>query len=178
VESARTARARNAPAFEAVYAQNARFVWRVLRGLGTSDALVEDAVQDVFLVVHRRLADFDGRYSIRAWLFAIARRVARDHRRHTRRVQRHEPIELRMRDAAPMPDESAERSQSLRLISELLDQLDEEKRTVLVLTEIEGMTAQEIVDATGVGLNTVYTRLRRARHAFDKMLLARSKGRA
>jgi RNA polymerase sigma-70 factor (ECF subfamily) len=162
--------------FDTVYAQNVAFVWRVLRGMGVSDAIVEDAVQDVFVVVHRRLAEFDGRHAIRTWLFAIAYRVARDHVRRSRRVwTTQEPLENQLRDAAPMPDESAERTEALRVVSELLDQLDDEKRAVLVLAEIEGMTAQEIADATGAGLNTVYTRLRRARLALNKMLAARQK---
>jgi RNA polymerase sigma-70 factor, ECF subfamily len=161
--------------FDVVYGQNVQFVWRVLRGMGVSDALVEDAVQDVFVVVHRRLAQFDGRHAIRTWLFAIAYRVAREHMRRARRVRQQEPLEHQLRDAAPMPDESAERSQALRVLSELLDRLDDEKRAVLVLTDIEGMTAQEIAAATGVGLNTVYTRLRRARLALNQMLAARKK---
>jgi RNA polymerase sigma factor (sigma-70 family) len=70
--------------FDTVYSQNARFIWRVLRGMGVPDALIEDAVQDVFVVVHRRLAEFDGRHSIRTWLFAIAYRVSRDHLRRAR----------------------------------------------------------------------------------------------
>jgi RNA polymerase sigma-70 factor (ECF subfamily) len=161
--------------FDTVYAQNVAFVWRVLRGMGVSDAIVEDAVQDVFVVVHRRLPEFDGRHAIRTWLFAIAYRVARDHVRRARRVWTQDPLEHQLRDAAPTPDESAERTEALRVVSELLDQLDDEKRAVLVLAEIEGMTAQEIADATGAGLNTVYTRLRRARLALNKMLAARQK---
>ena len=97
--------------FASVYAQNVGFVWRVLRGMGVPDVVVEDAVQDVFMVVHRRLAEFDGRHSIRTWLFAIAYRVARDHMRRSRRVLVQDPIEHQLRDSAPMPDESAERSE-------------------------------------------------------------------
>jgi RNA polymerase sigma-70 factor (ECF subfamily) len=163
------------PDFDTVYAQNVGFVWRVLRGMGVSDALVEDAVQDVFVVVHRRLAEFDGRHSIRTWLFAIAYRVARDHLRRARRVRNQDPLEHQLKDVAPMPDESAERSEALRVLSQLLGALDDEKRAVLVLTEIEGMTAQEIADATGVRLNTVYTRLRRARLQLNQLLATRQK---
>jgi len=163
------------PDFDSVYAQNVGFVWRVLRGMGVSDVVVEDAVQDVFMVVHRRLAAFDGRHSIRTWLFAIAYRVARDHLRRARKSRVQDPLEHQLRDYAPTPDQTAERAEQLRVISELLDRIDDEKRVVLVLTEFEGMTAQEIADATGVGLNTVYTRLRRARLQLNEMLAARQK---
>lgn len=149
--------------FQTVYSQHVGFVWRVLRGMGVSDAVVEDAVQDVFIVVHRRLAEFDGRHSIRSWLFAIAYRVAREQRRKVRRTQDQLPFEHQIRDGAPTPAESAEQAEALQLACELLEQLDDEKRTVLVLTEIEGMTAPEIAEVTGTQLNTVYTRLRRAR---------------
>src|ERR1041384_5180517 len=69
------------PAFDEVYAAHVGFVWRVLRTFGVPDAQIEDAVQDVFVVVHRRLAEWEGRAAITTWLFAIARRVASTHRR-------------------------------------------------------------------------------------------------
>src|SRR4051794_22631911 len=71
--------------FQRIYADHAGFVFRVLRGMGVADSGVEDALQDVFVVVHRRLPEFDGRYSMRTWLFEIALRVASDHRRKQRR---------------------------------------------------------------------------------------------
>jgi RNA polymerase sigma-70 factor (ECF subfamily) len=161
--------------FDSVYTQNVRFVWRVLRGMGVPDGLVEDAVQDIFVVVHRRLPEFDGRHSVRTWLFAIAYRVSRDHLRRARRSRDQELFEHRVAHAAPMPEESAARSEALRVVSELLDQLDDDKRIVLLLADVEGMTAQEIAAATGVGINTIYTRLRRARLELNHKLAARQK---
>src|SRR5262245_28504253 len=70
-----------APSFDEVYAAHVAFVWRVLRTFGLSEAQIEDAVQDVFIVVHRRLPEWEGRAAITTWLFAIARRVASSHRR-------------------------------------------------------------------------------------------------
>ena len=157
--------------FEAVYSQHVRFVWRVLWSMGVSDACMDDAVQDVFIVVHRRLPEFDGRYQIRSWLFAIARRVASVQRRNGRRTQDELPIEYQLRDEALTPAESAERSEALQVACKLLDQLDDDKRTVLVLTDIEGMTAPEIAEITGTQLATVYTRLRRARLQLNQALL-------
>jgi RNA polymerase sigma-70 factor (ECF subfamily) len=159
--------------FDDVYTQHVGFVWRSLRGMGVPDEAVEDAVQEVFVVVHRRLGDFDGRHSIRTWLFAIAYRVACEQRRRLRRMRGQEPLEIQLRDSAPTPHESAERSEQLRVVAGLLDGLDDEKRAVIVLADIEGMSAPEIAEATGVALNTVYTRLRRARLQLNKMLSTR-----
>ena len=67
--------------FDAVYEEHFPFVWRSLRRLGVDGHSMDDATQDVFLVVHRRLGDFEGRSTVRTWLFGIARRIARDRRR-------------------------------------------------------------------------------------------------
>jgi RNA polymerase sigma-70 factor (ECF subfamily) len=158
--------------FGDVYASNVGFVWRVLRGMGVSDALVEDAVQDAFVVVHRRLDEFDGRFSIKTWLFAIAYRIASDYRRKIKRAA-HEPLNEALPDRAPTPAESAEQSEALHLFEELLDVLDENQRIVLILAEIEGMTAPEIAAITATPLNTVYSRLRRARAQLSEALAER-----
>jgi RNA polymerase sigma-70 factor (ECF subfamily) len=165
--------------FDGVYAQHVGFVWRVLRGMGVPDAGVEDAVQDVFIVVHRRLPEFDGRHALRTWLFAIAYRVACDHRRKQRRSSMHESLgmpgqdtndEQELVDAAPSPAETAEQSQQLERLSDALDALDDDKRALLVLAEIEQMTVPEMAEITGTPLNTVYTRLRRARIELQDVL--------
>jgi RNA polymerase sigma-70 factor (ECF subfamily) len=163
--------------FQTVYAQHVRFVWRVLRGMGVPDAGVEDAVQDVFIVVHRRLHEFDGRHALRTWLFAIAYRVAADHRRRQRRARVHvqQPLHEQLPDGAPTPADAAERRETLRLLDSLLDGMSDDKRAVLVLSEIEGMTAPEIAEITATGVNTVYTRLRRARIELTQALAARRK---
>jgi len=162
--------------FEDVYAGQIHFVWRVLRGMGVSDGLVEDAAQDVFVVVHRRLGDFDGRFSIKTWLFEIAFRVACDYRRRVKRTAGHEPVDESLRDTAPSPADYAERGEALRLVEELLDELDDDKRAVLLLSEIEGMTAPEIAVVMGAPLNTVYTWLRRARAQLSEAVAKRHQG--
>ncbi len=68
------------PDFGAVYEEYFDFVWRTLRRYGVPEAAMDDAIQDAFLVVHSRLPTFEGRSSLRTWIFGIARRVARDHR--------------------------------------------------------------------------------------------------
>jgi RNA polymerase sigma-70 factor (ECF subfamily) len=159
--------------FDDVYAGQVGFVWRVLRGMGVSDGLVEDAVQDVFVVVHRRLPDFDGRFSIKTWLFAIAFRVACDYRRKVKRSAGDEMVDESLHDTAPSPADYAERGEALRLAEELLGELDDNKRAVLVLSEVEGMTAPEVAVVVGAPLNTVYTWLRRARAQMSEAVAKR-----
>lgn len=149
--------------FESVYAEHARFIWRVLRGMGVPDAAIEDAVQEVFIVVHRRLPEFDGRHALRTWLFAIAYRVACDQRRKHRRASTIEPIGENVLDAALTPQERVEQSQRLQVLSAALDTLDDDKRALIVLAELEELTVPEIAALTDTSVNTVYTRLRRAR---------------
>jgi RNA polymerase sigma-70 factor (ECF subfamily) len=163
--------------FDDVYTANVAFVWRVLRGMGVTDALVDDAAQDVFVVVHRRLPEFDGRFAVKTWLFEIAYRVACDYRRKSKRAASHAPLGEDLRDRAPSPADSAAGNESLHLLEELLDGMDNEKRAVLVLSGIEGMTAPEIAAMTATPLNTVYTRLRRARAELSDALAARERSR-
>lgn len=155
------------PSFDEVYTSHVRFVWRVLRGMGLTESAIDDAVQDVFIVVHRRLPEFDGRHAVSTWLFAIAYRVACDHRRKTRRTRSLEPLHEDGDQLAsgedPSPAESAEQAQRLRALHEALDALDDEKRALIVLAELEEQTVPQIAALTGTSVNTVYTRLRRAR---------------
>src|SRR5882672_886762 len=159
------------PTFEALYEEHFDFVWRSLRRLGIPAPSIDDAVQDVFLVVHRRLGEFEGRSSVKTWLFGIALRVASVHRRAAARRPT-EPLTEEPADAAAPPAAEAlsEAREAARLVHQLLDCLDEDRRAVFVLSELEQMTAPEISMALGVNLNTVYSRLRLARRDFDAAL--------
>src|SRR5688572_29880476 len=128
--------------FESVYAEHFRGVWRTLRRLGVSDAQLDDAAQDVFLVVHRKLGEFDGG-SLRGWLYAITVRVASDYRRGA--VQRRTaPLSEAVVDRAPTPADVSELNESIRLLHALLGELDQGKREVFVLGELEQLSAPEI----------------------------------
>jgi RNA polymerase sigma-70 factor, ECF subfamily len=160
--------------FEAIYDDHFDFVFRNARRLGVPDAHVDDAVQEVFLVVHRRLAEFEGRSSVKTWVFGILARVAADHRRRLRRKSPHlrspggvvEPDTIL--DERDGPHETIARAEGVRLLHALLDELDDDKRVVLVLAELEQMTAPEIAESLGCNLNTVYARLRAARREFEQ----------
>lgn len=153
------------PPFAEVYRDHGPFVWRVLRRLGLREDEVEDAFQEVFLVVHRKLDGFEHRSTLRTWLYRITVRCAA-HRR--RRRGRHAPD-----IAAPEPaidpvqaDEVASR-QAREELDEILDTLDDARRAVFVLYELEELTLAEVAATVGAPLQTVYSRLQSARGVFE-----------
>lgn len=152
-----------------IYTQHAGFVFRVLRGMGVPEAAVDDAVQDVFLVVHRRLPEFDGRARVTTWLFQIALHVALSYRRKERRARDQTPLRETLEDDGGSPLAHVERGQMLGRLQQVLEGLDDDKRVALVLSDLEQLTAPEIAELTGTPLNTVYTRLRRARALFASL---------
>ncbi|AKU98615.1 RNA polymerase sigma factor RpoE [Labilithrix luteola] len=161
--------------FEEVYDGYLDFVWRTSLRLGADTTVIDDVVQEVFLVVHQRLAEFEGRSSMRTWLFGIVRKVVGRVRRTARRKPSHvgttEPTDLDVFTTAECgPGESAERAEELRLVQRLLDQLDDDKREAFVLAELEQMTIAEVAEAVGANPNTVASRIRAARAAFERGL--------
>ncbi|SRR5258706_2899259 len=158
------------PDLAAVYEAHFRYVWRCLRSLGVHDAHVDDALQDVFVVVQRRLPDFDGGAALRTWLYAIALRIARKYRERLRR----EPSSLEAtRESQPelvlsaTGEGAALHGERLALARAVLETLTDEQREIFVLARVEQMSAPEIASVVGIPLNTVYSRLRAARLAFE-----------
>jgi len=156
--------------FEAVYAEHFPFVWRCLSALGVPRSVLDDAAQDVFVVVHRRLHTFAGQSTLRTWLFGIVRNVAFNHRRSAVRKGIQEPLSEEMVARGPSPLESAEEAQAAAFVGKFLSALDRRKREVFVLAVLEEMTVPEVAEALGIPLNTAYTRLRRVRADFSRAL--------
>lgn len=159
--------------FDALYRELFAFVWRILRSLGVPAASLDDAAQDVFLVVHRQLNGFEQRASPRTWIFAIASNVASNYRRREQRKGGLLPIEPTVASQHPDPEGELRRAQAWEFLSQFLETLDESKRAVFILTQLEGVSAVEVSDALKVPVNTVYTRLHHARSAFREALAAR-----
>lgn len=150
-------------------AQHEAYLRARLRGLGVVETNLDDAVQDVFEVLVRRLGDYDSRFSLRQWMAGVARRVARRHRERAARAP--EPIdEGAVACARPDPEREAARREALVVLKEFLGQLDADRWAVFVLSEIEGLRGTEIAAELGVNLSTVYARLRTARQAFERAL--------
>lgn len=155
--------------FESAYRDNFGFVWRTLARHGVAASGLEDAAQEVFIIVHRQWGAWVGRASMRAWLFGVARRVASSQRRT---VDRH-VAKLRSIPRANPPagfDEVIAARERLDRLAAAIDALPQERRDVFVLAEVEGLASPEIADALGINLNTVYSRLRRARLAIAETM--------
>lgn len=166
-----------ADAIARAYDEHAPVVFRVLRRFGVSDAALDDAVQDVFLVACRRRTAFEGRSSTRTWLYGIARRVARDHRLRSRRGAR-ETDDTDKLHTSRDPASITEAAEAARLLDSALDGMSETLREAYVLLELEELSAPEIATLLDLPLNTVYSRVRLARQHVQAFVRALSQGRA
>lgn len=158
--------------FRSIYDENVGFVFRTLARLGVPDRSVPDAAQEVFTVAFRALPTFEGRSSLRTWLFGIARRVASDMRRSA-------PARREVFEDGPERADSksdlvvwAERSEAVGRAERLVRQLPEEQQIVFALFEIEDWSGAEIADALSVPVATVHSRLRLAREGLKRALAA------
>jgi RNA polymerase sigma-70 factor (ECF subfamily) len=159
----------------AVYAEHFARVWRSLRRLGVPEAQLEDAVQDVFVVVHRRWSEFQGRSSLETWIYGIVLRVAKDYRRSEERHARRVQGLLQATVAEPRaraPDEEAERREARRLIHDVLQTLPDEQRELLVLIELEQLPLRDAAQALGLHVRACQRRLRAAHLALEAGLAA------
>ena len=154
----------------AVHAAHGDFVWATLQRLGARDADLEDRFQEVFLVVHQRGGEFEGRSRVTTWLFGICLRVMAAHRRRAW-VRRERPTEVLPEQAASgSPDGSLAHAEAQARLREVLDAMDLDRRAVFVMAVIEEMPADEIAAIVGAPLGTVYSRLHAARRDFDDIL--------
>jgi RNA polymerase sigma-70 factor (ECF subfamily) len=158
--------------FEQIYEAHFAFVWRSSRRLGAPPADLDDVVQEIFVVAHRRLSEFEGRSSVKTWLFGIVLNVVRSHRRGLRAKHPHalrdesrsDPETLA--DLSDGPQELSAKVEAARQVDQLLETLADEQREVFVLAELERLTGPEMALLLDIPLNTIYSRLRLARRAF------------
>lgn len=163
------------PTFERVYDEFFDFVYRNTRRLGVPPSAADDVVQEVFMVLHRRLAEYDGRATLQSWVYGILANVVRDYRRSFRRKQA--PLVAAERDeqlgpasTGANPEHCAQLKQDLTLLMELLDDLPEAQRELIVLADLEQLSVPEICEHIGGNSNTVYSRLRVARDSLKAKL--------
>lgn len=143
-------------------------VWRTLRRLGVNSGCVDDAAQEVFIVLSRRLSDVR-QGSERTFLLSCAVRIAANHRRswHVRHEVADERALSDERDPRPTAEQLLEQKRLREALDEILDGWPEDLRTAFVLFELEGLSAPEISQVTETKLGTVASRLRRARELFQ-----------
>jgi RNA polymerase sigma-70 factor (ECF subfamily) len=149
--------------FESIYRAEFPYVFRSLRRLGVRERELEDVAHDVFLAVYRRFDEYDPQRPVRPWLFAFAHRIAADHRRLAR--HRHESPDRGEDAPSPgrLPDEHLADERARRALLRALDALDDDRRAVLIMHDLEGHSMPEIAAAFAIPLNTAYSRLRLAR---------------
>ncbi|MEY4545738.1 MAG: hypothetical protein RL685_1933 [Pseudomonadota bacterium] len=160
--------------FARVYLEHFDFACRSLRLLGVTPDALEDAAQEVFGIVSRRLQEFSGEASLRTWVFAIVQRVASNQRRTQRRKQRPlTPLTEPLTANEPSPEAHAQAAQAASLVQTFCDALEEGRRAVFVLALVEDVPAREIALALGVPLFTVYSRIRSLREQLQMFLESR-----
>jgi RNA polymerase sigma-70 factor, ECF subfamily len=154
--------------FEAIYERYFGAVCAWIRALGGPEADRDDIAQEVFLVIRRRLPDFDGA-NLPGWIYRIAQRQVRDFKR---RAWWKHVFSWRVEDPATLPHgqltpaAALEKKEDQRILYALLGKLPEARRATFVLFEIEGLSGEEIAQLQGIPLNTVWTRLYHARREF------------
>ncbi|MBN9165305.1 MAG: hypothetical protein BGO98_49575 [Myxococcales bacterium 68-20] len=151
-----------------MFREHGRYAFRLLRRLGVHEADVDDVLQEVFVVVHRKLSEFDPSRSRRAWVYGICVRLAASHHR-TRRNRRELPVEQESEpiDDAATPLELVEARKKLAFLDRMLAELPEPKREVFVLHMIEDLPMHEVAEALGCPLHTAYTRFYAAKKMFE-----------
>lgn len=142
------------------------YVLHSLRRLGVAERDLEDVTHDVFVTVHRKLCDFDSSRPARPWLFAIGARVAADYRKRAR--LRYEQLggQPDAPDPTPGPHASLERKQQQGLVIRALDAIDDTRRALFVMVEIDDVPVVDAAKALEIPLNTAYSRLRLGRSEF------------
>jgi RNA polymerase sigma-70 factor (ECF subfamily) len=154
-------RAGDMESWRTLYERYAPLVHRFSAALGVPPDEREDASQDIFIAVYKSLRHFRGEAQLSTWIYRIAARHAI---RLGRRRRTREAIRLTMLNEKPSASaDPSERSVQMATLDNMLAKLPSKKRTVLVLFEIEGLSAKEISDVVGCPENTVWSRLHHAR---------------
>lgn len=159
-----------------LFESHAGFVWRTLRYQSVAERDLDDVSQEVFVVIFRKLPTFEPHGSLKAWIYGVCVRVARDYR--NRAHKRHEVLVDELSDEVGHAaigsnsevEAEAERRAQQRRLHELLQRLDEDKRAVLVLHELEGLPMNEVAELVQCPVKTAYSRLAAARKQMLTML--------
>jgi len=148
--------------FDQLFADHVRYVGRTLRYLGVPEADLDDACQEVFIVVHRRIGELERPDGVRSWIRQVCVHVAQNARRAVRR-RRDAGIDPPEVPTPATQDANVERGEMRTRLLAILDRLSEEQRAVFVLYEIEQLAMAEVAVAVGCPLQTAYSRLHVAR---------------
>ena len=168
--------------FQVVYEEQFDFVWTSVQRLGVDAGAIDDVVQEVFIVIHSRLHTLQHPEALRSWVYGVVRRtVSTYHRARRARANVSATADgLEVESPGPTPFDVAQTHSDMEFVTRLLAELDEPRRELLALVDLHEMTVPEAAEALGMPLNTAYSRLRKARIAFEAALArhdARGEGR-
>jgi RNA polymerase sigma-70 factor (ECF subfamily) len=156
---------------DAIYAENAPFLTRVLIRLVGDGPQVDDLLQETFIVAHRKRASFDGRSAVRTWLYGIAAHLSMRHGRGLGRWRRALGIFAEQPTRVPAnPVDELERAQAAQLLRATLERLPFKQREVVVLYELEELDGDAIAVLLGIPINTVWTRLHHGRKRLQELM--------
>jgi len=157
------------PPFHTVYAKYFDFVWATARRLGVDSAAIDDVVQEIFIAVHGSISTLQRPDALKSWVYSVARRTISNHHRavRARGGKGSTVVDHELESHQPTPFEVTQKNADLQLLANLLAELDEPKREVFALVELEEMTVPEVAEALEIPVNTAYSRLRAARLAFE-----------
>lgn len=156
-------------------------VWRTVRHFGVSAHAIEDVVQQVFVAIHRQLDHYEGRCALSTWVYAIVLRTVSNHRRACRRKGAGHALASRVTSEAELietgdsPLDQAEKRQATQIARDVLGQMNTDNARAFVMFELWGLSVPEIAEASSVPINTVYSRLRRARLEFSRLTARRAR---
>jgi len=153
-----------------LFQTHAAFVLRLVRHLGVHPSDAEDVAQEVFVIAHRRLDTLARESSARSWLFGIARRLAANYLRKAKRSGERLLDETYAADGGD-PAAQLQLARDRALLARALGKLDEDKRAVFVLFELEGVAMHEVAEMVGCPINTAYSRLYAARQIISRHVL-------
>lgn len=164
-----------APTLTEIAARESEFLWLTLQRMGIRREDCPDVMQNVLVVVHKKHSSYDPSQPLRAWLYGICAKEASSHRRRAwvRREQpsgAHAISEDVAADAAHDPEAAASSREERARLEAMLNELDPDKRAVLVMFEVEERSCDEIAEACGVPVGTVFSRLSHARKAFRAVI--------
>jgi len=157
--------------FQTTYRRELSYVVHTLRRLGVQPADLEDVAHDVFVAVYRHFDERDPGRPVRPWLFGFAYRIASDHRKLARHRHEAPPLAVEPPAPGPLPDEELDEERLRRSVLAALDAMDFDKRSLVVMHDLEGIAVPEIAALLAVPLNTAYSRLRLARTEFERHLV-------
>ena len=157
------------PPFQAVYTKYFDFVWATTRRLGVDPSAVDDVVQEIFIAVHGSISSLQRAEALKSWVYSVARRTISNHHRavRARGGKGSTVVDDELESPHPTPFDVTQKNADLQLLANLLAELDEPKREVFALVELEEMTVPEVAEALEIPVNTAYSRLRAARLAFE-----------